>query len=249
MIAILMLSLAPAFAQETEVSTQRFDQGVEAYRRGDYRDAALQWSVQLEEPGLTDAARARLCYDLGNAAWRLDEKLEAVAWYTACLRLEPRHADAWHNLEFVRREAGLEPADRGDLRSTAKRLVTSVRPEESRTAIFYGLGLCALLLAGEALRGGAGFRRGALVAGLLTVLVGVPWVADRFAPEGTPLMVVRGPELGLRTEPLAGQDAVADVRAGEVVHQVDQLPGWVRVRTSSGQRGWVSEDAVFLLAR
>src|SRR6185436_3640855 len=87
---------------------------IDAYRRGNYDSAKSLWISALESAPLPSAERARILYDLGNAAFRSDAPLEAVGWYTASLRLRPRDADTWTNLEHARRTAKLDPADRGD---------------------------------------------------------------------------------------------------------------------------------------
>jgi hypothetical protein len=133
MLATLLLALA-SWSQ-----APGFDQAaVDAYRRGDYAGAKSLWIATLEtgrdESGapLPDGERARILYDLGNAAFRAGEPLEAVGWYTASLRLRPRDAETWSNLEHARRTAKLEPADRGDLAATLGRLLTSITHVESQ---------------------------------------------------------------------------------------------------------------------
>lgn len=221
-----------------------FERGVEAYRRGDHAAASEAWTDLLAEPRARED-RARLLYDLGNSAWRQGDGPEAMGWYTACLRVEPRHADAWHNLEFVRSELELPPADRGDLRSTALRLLHSFTLGElawGSVGASLVLGLCLL---GEALRGGRAWRvaSGLALGGVL--LVAVPWVARRAAPATDPYLTVGIPNTQLRAEPSTERSITAHLDPGETVERIDALPGWIRVETADGRRGWAPEDTVF----
>jgi len=225
---------------------ESFELGVEAYRRGAYAEADAHWQASLELP-LAEVDRARVLYDLGNAAWRRGEFLIAVGWYTLGLELEPRDADLWHNLELARASAELEPADRGDLSATFDRITSSLRPAEARFLAAAGLALLALVLLGEALRGGHVWRRLAWTAFVLAGLVAIPWLRQAFETERDRLLVVRAPSVTLRSEPRLEREAIASLPAGTEVVRIDALPGWVRVRTPDGERGWLQADALFAL--
>ena len=223
-----------------------FDRGVEAYRRGDYAEAETIWRETLNEE-LSEPARSRVYYNLGNAAWRQDEPMKAVGWYSACLRVSPRHADAWHNLELVRAEAGLDPADRGDLRSTARRALLSLRPEEARLLALAALAALALVLALEAFVGGELLRWLSVLGALLTLVLCLPFFYRLGMEEKDPMLVVRAPGVTLRAEPATSRSPIGELDAGEEVERVDALPGWIRVTRDDGTRGWVQEEALFPL--
>jgi len=243
------LSGVTTAASETELVSQDragFDRGVAAYRRGDYAEAEAIWSETLRD-ALSEETRARIYYNLGNATWRQDEAMEAVGWYSACLRISPRSADAWHNLELVRAEAGLEPADRGDLRSTARRALLSLRPEEARLLALLTLAGLALVLALEAFLGGELLRWLSLLGALAAIVLCLPFFYRLGAEEQDPMLVVRAPSVSMRSEPATSRTPIAELDAGEEVERVDSLPGWIRVTRGDGTRGWVQEEALFPL--
>jgi tetratricopeptide (TPR) repeat protein len=240
------LALATGAGQESHAAI--FTRATDAYRRGAYEEAEVLWRSLLDED-LDAHETARIYYDLGNVAWRRGEALQAIGWYTSAIRLEPRHPDAWANLEFARSQAGLEPADRGDLRSTVERLLGSLRPEEARWLLLSALALFALLLALEAWRGGRLWRRLAFVGLLVVLLASAPWVRTLLREGGDPLLVIGTPSAALRSEPRASLSPVGELDPGEEVQRIDSLPGWVRVETAAGERGWVTEQAVFALPR
>ncbi len=226
-----------------EAAHEDFAAGVEAYRRGDFETARALWSALVHEP-LPRAARGVLFYDLGNAAYRTGRELEAVAWYTSAVRAVPRNGDAWSNLEFVRREAGLEPADRGDLSSTLARLLTALDRGEAAWLVLASLGLLALALAGEAVRGGTLWRRLSLAALLWTLVSAAPLAWQLAHRPRDPLMIVAAPSAALRSEPRETSQPVAQAPAGDVVERIDSVPGWERVLTGDGERGWVTDTSV-----
>lgn len=239
-VILALLALAPLARAQAD------DPAVAAYRAGDHGSASQIWSEALEHaPSARE--RARLCYNLGNCAYRAGKLHLAIAWYTASRMLHPRGADLWRNLEHARAEAGLEPADRGDLDSTLSRLFSSLTLAESEWLVSLLAALLAACLAGEALRGRA-FRRPALVLGVLLLVACVPWVWN-LASRGRPSMVVAKDGAPARSEPSRTAKALAELAPGTIVERTDALPGWVEVRANDRAELWVREDALFDLAR
>lgn len=229
---------APASAPQAT-----FEQGVDAYRRGDYRTAQTLWRRLLDAHDDT-LDPAALDYDLGNAAFRLERPLEAAGWYTAALRRSPRHAEAWSNLELARERAGLDPADRGDLADTLRRLGSALTLAELEwTLVALAAALLVVLLV-EALRGGVVLRRTAWGLGALALLLACLWGWRLAGREQAPLFVTEPGGVDLRSEPRDGAAAVGHAQPADVVEALDSLPGWRRVRDGSGEVGWVEESAV-----
>jgi tetratricopeptide (TPR) repeat protein len=225
-----------------------FERGVSAYRAGDYAAAEVYFREALDSP-LPPGERARVLYDLGNVAFRLERVTESVGWYEAARRLAPRDADVWENLELARRKAGFEPADRGDLNATLERLARLPTAGESEAIAWAGLGLVALCLLGEALRGGAAWRRAAAVVAVAAGVAAAPWVLHVRARGSDVVLVIAADGAPLRSEPRAELAPIGRVEAGSEVERVDELPGWVCVASAGGRRAWVEEASVFALRR
>jgi len=244
-ILILLLALFPSVVS-AQAGEAFFERGVGAYRQGQYAEASAHWKACLDEP-LAPGARGQVLYDLGNSSFRQGEALDAVGWYSAALRHLPRDRELWSNLELARAKAGLEPADRGNLRDTMERLLGAFRPSEART--FFALGLALVLLAalGEALRGGRLWARLFGLSWLLALGMVTPWLHWQSHQGGDPLMILAKPSVALRNEPRLELPSTGKLNAGSEVQRVDELPGWVRVRGGDGSLGWVQESAVFEL--
>lgn len=227
----------------------RNDLAVDAYRKGELDTARAEWSALLADA--EGPEKARLLYDLGNVAFRAARPLEAVGWYTAALRLAPRDADAWANLEHARREAGLEPADRGDLTATLARVVTAFTRRESELLALGGVLVLGAALAYEALRGGRVARRVAIVAALLAACSFAPLATHLVRSGGDPLISIAPRErpLAVHSEPRDDAAVVAEVQPGERLQRVDELPDWTRVELSDGTQGWTRTSSVFALDR
>lgn len=224
-----------------------FERGVEAYRGGDYAGARSAWRATLGEE-LDELDRARVLFDLGNAYWRLGESLPAIVCYGAAVRLDPRHAEAWQNLELARAKASLPPADAGDLGATFQRLLTRLRPAERRALLFGALSLWALVLVLEVRFGGAALRATLAASSALLLLAAIPWIHGHTTrPPEAPLWVIASGGVPLRAEPLEERAPVGELAVLEEVERLDALPGWVRVERADGLRGWARAEAFLSL--
>jgi tetratricopeptide (TPR) repeat protein len=226
-------------------------EAIEAYRRGDLDSARTLWLASLDALGRGGSAaeRARMLYNLGDVAYRRKQVLEAVGWYTAALRLSPRDADIWWNLEHARSDAKLEPADRGDLSATLRRLVSSLTLAESEWLVLGSVALWSVALAIEALRGGRVWRRVSLALALAVLASLAPWVFNLARASRHPLLAIQEGKLELRSEPRSDAPAIAEVAAGDEVEAVDELPEWRKVELENGLQGWTRKSAVFALDR
>lgn len=247
--AALACTALPAPAQESAAPDAA---AIAAYRSGDLARARAEWMALLapeNDSYFEGRERARILYDLGNVAFREGHPLEAVGWYTASLRLRPRDADAWANLEHARREAQLAPADRGDLRATLDRLLGAFTSAEARLLALGGLLAWAATLAFEALRGSRATRWLARGGAVLALLLAAPWLHGAWTRTAHPHVVVEEGHAVVRSEPRADAAVVAEVTAGEEVEGLDALPAWVKVRAPDGTEGWVGAGSVFALGR
>lgn len=244
-VAALVLLAGGAYAE-----APRDASAVAAYRAGDLENARAQWTeVLAAEPRIEGDERARVLFDLGNVAYRQGRTLESVGWYTAALRLRPRDGDTWANLEHARREAKLEPADRGDLKATLRRLLGAFTPAEARLLALAGLLTWAGALAFEALRGGRAGRWLAIGGAGFALLFAAPCLHGAWTDVDRPALVVEEGKALVRSEPRTDAAVVSEAPAGSEVEEVDALPGWTKIRLADGAEGWVGTAAVFALAR
>lgn len=220
-----------------------------SYRSGDLESARTLWLEALEAEEASAPERGRYCYNLGNSYLRDGRALEAVAWYTASLRLRPRDSDTWANLELARMEAGLEAADRGDLRATSQRLLSSLTPVESSWFAWLGLLPLALSLAFEATRGSAASKW--LVAGslCLAVLCAFPWLNHRLESKADPVLVISREAIAVRSEPRSDAVRVDELAPGSIHRRVDEIPGWIAIEVEGRSRAWMPSAASFSLNR
>lgn len=246
-IAIFFLFLLAA-APRVPAQAEAFDAGVAAYRRGDHAAASELWLEALEHP-LPAAERARVAYDLGNAAWRSGRRGEALGWYAAALRVAPRHADARRNLAFAREELALPPADEGSLAAAFRRAAGALTRDEAAWVALAASALLFALLVLEGLRGGRLWRGLAVAGAVLALAAAVPWIHAEATSRGNSCVAIGVPSVSLRAEPRTDLPVIASVEAGRTVERIDSLGGWLRVETAGGERGWAPAEELFPLER
>jgi len=243
----LLLFAAPVALDDTARQSAVDSDAVDAYRAGDHASALARWDEVLRTTKLAPAERSRLFYNAGNAAARGGGWLEAVGYYTEALEGTPRDADLWANLEYARREAGLEPADRGDLAATLGRLLSAWTLVEARWIALGGVLLLAAAFGHEALRGGREGRALVWVGLGLALLASAPLARHELADESSRVFVISERGIALRSEPRADAQVLEHVESGTYRRELDRLSGWVGVRTTSGAKGWVPESGVLVL--
>jgi tetratricopeptide (TPR) repeat protein len=228
-----------ALASAARAQDSAHERAVAEYQSGSYEEARVAWLEALAESGPEARDRAALLYNLGNAAYRLGRPLEAAGWYTAAIELAPRHEAAWRNLEFVRRRAGVEPADRGDLSSTVVRLTTVLTRAECERVVLALLAALALVLGFEAWRGGVAAKVLAGVLAGLVCIASVPWAMHLARAGERQVFVVQPEGAPLSSEPREASAVVGRLAPASRAQVIDALPGWVRVR-QGGASGWIA---------
>jgi hypothetical protein len=253
LVPVLFAALvAPSLSAHASAAASPSDEAaIAAYRAGDLAGARAEWLAVLDDPTRAPRGpeRGRILYDLGNVAYRSGKTLEAVGWYTAALQYRPRDADTWANLEEARSRARLEPADRGDLSGTTRRVLRSFTREESGWLAASGLVLLAGALAFEALRGGRLARWTAIGAAFAALLLSAPWIDAALRARHDALMVIEPEKASVWSEPREKAAVVAELQGGDEVERLDELPDWTKVRTATGVEGWMKSGSTFALRR
>lgn len=220
-----------------------FEQGTAAYRQGQYDRAVAHYRTVLD----AGYASAALYYNLGNAYARLDRPGPAIRYYEKARRLRPDDPRLRHNLEQVRRRAGVYPNRLGQ--GPSRILGTLVQGWSP--LILFGTGL--LLLGGglvAAVRSARPNRSvpwchprvwGLLAGGLFLVAgaLGTSYVQslDRRA-------VVVASEAPVRAAPNSEARPDTTLPEGAMVEMQDRRDQWQKVRLADGTTGWVPSRAL-----
>lgn len=243
---LLLITVAGGFvgtvtAQPEDLSG-RLATANSAYEKGRYTRAVDMYEGLLE----SGYANAALYYNLGNAYARMDRPGAAIRYYEKARRLQPDEPRIRHNLEQVRRQAGVYPERLRQGGTGLQRLIHGVSP-------------MALLLAGVLLMGSGGgiavlwtrptrpkgwqhpLAWGPVVAGLLLAAgaMGTSYLQslDRYA------VVVTG-EAPLRTAPKMEAPSDTTLSEGALLKVRVRENRWYEVQLGDETTGWVPARVV-----
>lgn len=237
--AILMtVLLAAAGTRET-----MFAAGVDAYYARDY-PAAIEAFERVVADG---AASPALFLNLGNAYLRAGRPGPAIANYHRALQLDPNMENARENLvsavQATRRGLAPPPAPAWE-----QALFFWHNSLSFATVFWLGVGAWALgwlLLAFRLLWPMPYLRTVAAISLILAVaFLASAWVKAHPRPLAVAVADVVQVHYGtnesepVRFELFEGDRVIADA----------QRPGWIRVVTADGERGWAQEDGLMLVS-
>ena len=243
MLAIVLTGLALLGAPLPDRSadpSQQFRAANEAYAQGRYEEAVEGYRAILD----AGHASAALYHNLGNAYVRLDRVGPAVWAYERGRRLRPDDPRLRHNLEYVRRQAGLP---RTGLPPRGLSALVSGWPP----LLLFGLGVLALCGGGLGVVMRAAPGRllawpspggwGALGGGLLLVAValGTSYV-QALERRG----VVMEAAVPLRAAPTDTAAADTTLRPGTMLDLRARRGDWTRVRLGDQSEGWVATPQI-----
>mgnify|MGYP006288774085 CR=1 FL=1 len=232
--------LAPPAVAQPDSLTHRFEAATALHTQGQYERAVDAYRALLD----ASHASAPLYYNLGNAYARLDRLGQAIRYYEKARRLRPGDPRLTHNLEQVRRRAGVYP---------------SVLPPRGLPGIVQNWSPLALFVAGWLLLGSGlavavawaapgrpgSWRHplvwGPLAGGLLLVAVAL---GTSFLQSQEQRTVVVATQASLRTAPTPTAVSDTTLPEGAMLAVQGRRAQWTQVRLANGTVGWVPARAL-----
>ncbi len=234
---ILLISALPIAANALEIDNS-------AFSAGEFQRAADDYRRQLGR----SAAQPELLYNLGGAAWQLND-LPTARWaFNRALLLAPGDHETRENLNLVNRKL-LQPEE-GATTTLAELLRTTVNRLRPDHYLLIAAAAFALLCIGVGLR--RSFSRGWLISA--AALLGLVMVAslfiagfqcrDAYDPRRATVIT---PSLELRSLPSSGAGKIeAAIPGGASVLVLDRNGDWLRIRVN-GRDGWAKKSDIGML--
>lgn len=251
-LAVLSLLLSVFAAAATDLGVLADS----AYNKEDYRMAIELYNRNIAENG----PGADIYYNLGNAYFRNENLGKAVVSYERALRLDPTHADARHNLEFVRNRIQDRPED--DSTFLANLHYSILSSMTANAWAWTALVIFILLLGAIAtyiFAPGITVRKAGFFGGIiLFILFGhalyVAFDSASLARSHESAVVI-SPMTHLSSVPRAArtaEDRVVAIHEGTKVEIVDSVatpddpvsPQWYNVKINNGTRAWLRASDV-----
>ena len=219
-----------------------FDQGNQAFEKGDFSKAIQQYEAILESGQYS----SDLYFNLGNAYYRQGQLPQSILAYERALRLEPYHAGSSQNLSMVRLEVQEEVAP-------APVFFLQLWWQEWQYRLSEGtwLGLAILLF----WLSGAGFivwqrakerdqRKWGFVGGSIAFAIALlPLVTglsvQKNANSLSDLGIIMEEGISLQSAPSERSPALRRVYPGSRIEILEEKESWFKVQLNSGEEGWV----------
>ena len=222
---------------EARGATNLFQQGMEAYRVGDYARAVEAFG---KEANLRPASGTLL--NLGNAEWQRGQTGRAILAWEQARWLDPFNAKARNNLAFARKTAQLESP-----RLTWFEVVSTWLPDSAwvwiaALSLWTAVGL--VTLPGILRVPKAAWHQAAAACGLAFFLLSLP--AHLGVHTRSKLGFILEKDTPLRLTPTHEAQSITRLGAGEPARWVRQSRGYVLVRTSRAV-GWVELQQLGLI--
>jgi tetratricopeptide (TPR) repeat protein len=214
---------------------QLFQQGNEAYSRGDYEQAISHYEELISSAGFSPA----VLFNLANSYAQAGKTGRAILNYERALRLAPTDSDITGNLELVRKESGLFTGEAAGTDRLFHLLSLDQWAMLGLTALF-----CFTLLhiAAHKYPIGRKTRMAVSITCLLLLILAVTGTAIRY--QGFKPAVVIAADARLLISPFPSATSVGAIQEGRLVSPQKQHGPFTYVKDETNRQGWILSSAL-----
>ena len=239
--ALLLLAALPLHGQSAD---SLWTKGCNAYSEGRWSEAAAAWQA-IADSGQESAA---LCYNLGNAAFKLDDIAHAIIWYERALKLDPSNKDVRFNLEFARSRVQdrIEEVPEFFLETWGRKACWAL-PGTAWAVLFlvFLAGALAMLLL--FLLGDRGRRKLGFFGGIVLIICALLCLDFAFWQRTDALRhddaVVVSAVTEVKSSPGSGVSLFV-LHEGTKVKVLEEISGWNNIELSDGRQGWLQNESL-----
>lgn len=249
---VLLLCASPSMTQGASLVDESFlarqwEQAVAAYQEQDYKGACDGFEAIIEG----GVQHPTVYFNLGNTYHQLGRPGRAAWMYEKSLRMAPRHRDARHNLELVRRNAAVVAPESFFLFRPVAWVYGSLSAGEWLLLFLCGYAWSALAAMGWILSRRSGRLRSAsrflTIVGLcLMVLAGCFLVPRHLRSERARYAVVVESGMIVRSAPREDADEYFEAPESQRLELLGaSAPGWQRVKNPlDGRVGFLPQSSL-----
>lgn len=236
---VLWLAVGTLATSVTAADTaQRFDTANKLYEERKFPEAAAAYEAMLTS-GTTSPA---VYFNLGNARFKSGEIGRAIVAYRQAAQLTPRDPDIKANVQFARNQV-----QGPTLRPSRLQRAFGLLSLNEWTGLTAGaLWLTFLMLAVMQLRPvlRASLRNVTLIAGGVTLFLGVCLLATVQLNTGRDLAVVTARDVLIRNGPLDESQTSFTANDGAELRVLDRKDDWLQVTDGTRRVGWLKRSEV-----
>jgi tetratricopeptide (TPR) repeat protein len=243
-ITFITIPLFESAAQESQV--EKFNKGISLYSEGKYKEALDEWKSIYS----TGVHSANLNYNIGNAAFKINNTPEAILFYERALLLKPADEDIQYNLQIARTlvvDKFVEIPELFFVRwYNFLSLTLSTNSWAKISMISFILFLCSLSLyiySSRYNRKVIGFWL-ALILLMLSLSTVSFSIRNKHLIYNNPKAIIFNPQVNGKSSPdNSGKDLFV-LHEGTRVTIEDEVGEWKEIRLSDGNKGWVPANSL-----
>lgn len=249
-IIILLLSLGFASGMHAQDnSTKPFNQGVAYFNAGNYEEALRLWTGLYN----TGTRSANLCYNIGNACFKLNRIPDAILYFERASLLDPADEDINYNLQIARTMTVDRFQEIPELffvkwyNFMALSLHTNIWARLSLVSFFLMLASVSLYVYSSKYRlKVAGFWLAAafLVVSVFSIAMSY---RNRELVYDSGKAIITSPVINGKSSPDAAGTDLFVLHEGTKVTIEDKVGEWFEIRLSDGNKGWIPVNSLAII--
>lgn len=242
-----LLVVAAAYSQDTR--TGKFNQGVTYFSTGSYKEALQLWSEVYN----TGYRSASLCYNIGNAYFKLNQIPQAILFYERAYLLSPADEDINYNLQIARTLTVDRFQEIPELffvkwyNYVALFLSTNLWARISLAAFILSLLFLSLYIYTSKYRLKViGFW---LAISLFVISLGTFILSSRnkYLVYDSHKAIITSPVISGKSSPDSSGTDLFVLHEGTKVSIADEVGEWREIRLSDGNKGWVPANSLSII--
>ena len=240
----IILFLIFILVSVTAFGSELFQKANEAYNQKNYTDAIALYK-ELAEQGYKDEI---VCYNLGNAYFKIDQLSKALLWYERALRFDPSNEDIKHNISFVNQltidKMDIQPEPIITKWIHAVRDLFSVKLWTILSIVFICVTCICIVLIALVSRWRISFFIISCIAVVFTALSIVFAVLQNSNINRDDYAIIMTKIVTVKSTPDVSGTNLFTVHEGIKVQIIDKAGTWIEIRFPDGNKGWIKNDDV-----
>lgn len=230
-----------------------FEQGVDAYRQGDFYQAVSFFKELADKKLQENEESPELYYNLGNAYYKVDNFGYARLYYEKALLLKPDYEEATHNVRLLQQK--IEDKIYDNDMFIAQNIYTSVEywlPSNYWNLIGIVTFVVFLIIVAIFFRTETETKRKiffylGLVVLFVCVISNVFAARQAFDIRNRNSAIVINSTIKMFGQPNDRDSEVGLLHLGTKIQIEKEDKDWVKIKTNKGERGWIESDKIAII--
>ncbi len=245
----LFISLFSYGAASQDSGTGKFNQGVTYFSAGSYEEALQSWT-EIYNTGYRSAS---LCYNIGNAWFKLDNIPQAILFYERAYLLKPADEDINYNLQIARTLIVDRFQEIPELffvrwyNFVSLILSSNSWARISITSFILSLLFLSLYIYSSKYRRKVVGFWFAVALFVLTIGSLVFSVRNKYLVYDSHKAIITAPMISGKSSPDSSGTDLFVLHEGTKVTVEDEVGDWLEIRLSDGNKGWVPLNSLDII--